>query len=305
MRGNLQIASLALFMVMASCKGSQDPDDDDVSLEKEAWLLRVESEVITEDDLELYLKERYDGLSDEATRKLALDELAQRARYVAAALDAGLASDAVVKAEISRIFKNRYREESLFPEVKKLLGDPIPVEELRRIYEDDKALYQSNEKRQVAVLWLSPGADPKRRALYEEKLREARSWLIENEELMSEPEKGFGVLSVDHSEHAASRFKGGVLGWVEKEEGIDKWDQTIGEIAFSLDAPGDVSEVLVRNEGIFLVRFMNQKTAVVRSFETVKGDLARVIKNRQREELEAKFKGDLIEKYPLEWRDSN
>jgi len=301
----MQIASLALFMVMASCKGSQNPDDDDVSLEKEAWLLRVGSEVITEGDLELYLKERYDGRSDKVTRKLALDELAQRARYVAAALDAGLASDAVVKAEISRIFKNRYREESLFPEVKKLLGDPVPVEELRRIYEDNKARYESNEKRQVAVLWLSPGADPKRRALYEKKLKGARSWLIENEELMSEPEKGFGVLSVDHSEHAASRFKSGILGWVEKEGGIDKWDQAISEIAFSLDAPGDVSEVLVRSEGIFLVRYMNQKTAVVRSFETVKGDLARALKNKQREELEAKFKGDLIEKYPLEWSDGN
>lgn len=301
----MQIASLALFMVMASCKGSQNPDDDDVSLEKEAWLLRVESEVITEDDLELYLKERHQGQANERTRELALDELAQRARYVAAALDAGLSSDAVVKAEISRIFKNRYREESLFPEVKKLLEDPVPVEELRSIYEDNKSRYQSNEKRQVAVLWLSPGADPKRRALYEKKLRAARSWLTENAELMSEPEKGFGVLSVDHSEHAASRFKGGVLGWVEKEGGMDKWDQAIGEIAFSLKAPGDVSEVLVRNEGIFLVRYMNQKTAVVRSFETVKEVLARAFKNRQREELEARFKDELIEKYPLEWRDGN
>lgn len=305
MRSDVNMASLAALLLLASCKGSQEEVSGNVSTSDHAWLLRVGSEVITAADLEHHLKERYEGRSDEATRKFALGELAKRAQYVQAAVDAGLVEDSVVRAEVARILQNRYREEMLFPKVKELVDTPIAEGQLRDLYDAQKARFQAKEKRQVAVLWLDPGQDPKRLASYQKKLEAARSWVNENEGLKNAPTQGFAVLSVDHSEHASSRFKGGVVGWMEEGGGMDKWSKAVAKILFELTSPGEVSEVVTRDEGVFLVRYMNLKPEVIRSYETVKGDLGRAFKNDLRESLEAKFEEELSSKYPVQKHDQN
>jgi hypothetical protein len=303
MRADVNIASLAVLLLMVSCKEGQQEASRSVPSASEAWLLRVGSEVITEADLEHHLKGKYDGRSDEATRNLALDELARRAQYVQAAADADLVSDAVVRAEVARILKSRFREEMLFSKVKSLVGKPVSEEQLRELYEAQKSRFQSNEKRQVAVLWLDPGSNPERLSDYQKKLEGARTWVRDHADLKKAPEKGFAVLSVDHSEHAASRFKGGVVGWMEEGGGMDKWSKAVAEIAFGLESPGALSEVVTRDEGLFLVRYMDLKPAVVRSFETVKGDLGQALKKKRRETLEAEFEEELSTNYPVERRD--
>jgi hypothetical protein len=110
------------------------------------------------------------------------------------------------------------------------------------------------------VLWLNPNGDPARGKQYEEKLTAAREWFFKSGELKDHPAEGFSVLSVDHSEHAASRYKGGVVGWLEREGGMDAWSKAVAEIAFSLKEPGEVSAVTARPEGVFLVRYMALKT---------------------------------------------
>lgn len=294
------MASLVALLLLASCKDSQEEVSGNVSTPDEAWLLRVGSEVVTEADLEYHLNERYEGRPDEATRKFALGELAKRAQYAQAAVDAGLADDAAVKAEVARILRNRFREEMLFPKVKELVDSRISEEHLLDLYEARKARFQSKEKRQVAVLWLDPGQDPKRLASYQKKMETARSWVNKNEDLKNAPTKGFGVLSVDHSEHASSRFKGGVFGWMEEDGGMDKWSKVVAKILFKLKSPGDVSEVVTRDEGVFLIRYMNLKPEVIRPYEAVKGELERAFKNDLRESLEAKFEEELSSKYSVQ-----
>ncbi|MCH1508489.1 MAG: hypothetical protein L7T84_04735, partial [Akkermansiaceae bacterium] len=129
MRRDVNMASLAALLLLTSCKESQDEVSGTVSTSDESWLLRVGSEVITEADLEHHLKEKYEGRSDDATRAQALDELAKQAQYVQAARDAGLADDAIVRAEVSRILKNRLREQKLFPQVKELSVGSVPEAE--------------------------------------------------------------------------------------------------------------------------------------------------------------------------------
>jgi hypothetical protein len=283
------VAALALVLVAASCNKSE-PIVTAPPAEDGEVLFRVGTIAIYQADLDYHLKEKHDGRSDDATRELALTELSERASFAQAALDADLDRDPLIRAEFARLLATRLRETELFPKLKAAAATPISEECLRKIYNSQSARFASPEKRQVAVLWLKPGPDPARVKRYTDKLTKAREWFFEESDLADQPEKGFSVLSVDHSEHAASRFKGGVLGWIEAKGGATEWNRAVAEMAFSIPELGDVSPVTTRPEGVFLVRWMAHKPALKRSFDSARAELEKLERNRLKEQLEAEFR---------------
>lgn len=298
----MSIAALAFWLVAVSCKpASEKSTPEVVPPEDTATLLRVGSVRITEADLNYHLREKHAGRTDAETRQKALEELGRRASFTQAALDAGLEADPMFRAEIARILTNRFKETVLSPKLKEAMTAEIPESRLREIYQADAARYQSNEKRQLAVLWLNPGANPERVAQYQEKLKQAREWFSNNDDLKAHPDQGFSVLGVDYSEHAASRFKGGVVGWMERAGGMDSFSKAVAEIGFTLKDVGEVSEVITRPEGVFLVRYMTAKPALLRPFESVAGELEQAERQRLRKAAEAEFETAIEKKYPVEW----
>jgi hypothetical protein len=265
-------------------------------------LLKVGSIIVEQADLDYQLKENHGGRNDAETRQTALKELASRAQFAQAALDADLARDPVVRAEIARVLVSHLKEKSLTPQLKAAAATPIPESRLRELYAAGESRFRSDEKRQVAVLWLNPNGDPQRAQQYTEKLTAARDWLAGNGDLKDHPAQGFAVLSVDHSEHAPSRFKGGVVGWLERAGGMDAWTKAVAEIAFSLKDPGEVSPVVSRPEGLFLVRYMAQKAAVLRPFEAVSGELEKAERHQLRNAAEKEFERAIQQQYPVQWQ---
>lgn len=71
----------------------------------------------------------------------------------------------------------------------------------------------------------------------------------------------------------------------------------MSEIVFSITGIGDVSPVTTRPEGIFLVRWMAQKPALQRSFDSVRAELERQERNRLKEQLEAEFRKEILAKF--------
>ncbi|MCX6875770.1 MAG: peptidylprolyl isomerase [Verrucomicrobia bacterium] len=264
-------------------------------------LMRVGSITVCQADLDLQLQEKHAGRSDDGARQQALDELAVTAQFTQAALDEGLDHDPVVRAEIARILSNRLREKALFAS-HQALSAAVPESRLRELYAAGESRFRANEKRQVAVLWLNPNGDPQRAKQYADKLAVARDWVCKTATLKADPAQGFAVLGVDYSEHQASRYKGGVVGWLERDGGMDPWSKAVAELAFSLEAPGDVSAVTVRPEGVFLVRYMAQQAAVVRPFEAVSDELARIERQRLLAAAETEFARTLEAKYPVQLR---
>jgi hypothetical protein len=289
---------LFAVLLLVSCR--EQAKESTKAVESDGVLLRVGSVEVTQSDLNYELGENHGGRSDSTTREQALDALAGRAQFSQAALDSGLDADPVVRAEQARLLSSRLRETVLFPQLKEAASGEIPDERLRELYDQQQARFQSVEKRQVAVLWLNPGADPERLARYEEKLRQAREWFVKDTSLASQPEQGFSILSVDYSEHAPSRYKGGVVGWMQRGGGPDAWSQAIAEIAFAIDAPGEISAVITRPEGVFLVRYMALEPAVQRSFESVRGQLEKSERQRRRNEAQREFEQTIQAKYPVE-----
>jgi hypothetical protein len=249
---------------------------------------------VTEADLQYYINDKYEGEHTEEFEKLAMDDLAGKARFVRAALDAGLDEDPVVRAEVARVLISRLRETQLFPKLKEAASTPVPEARLREIYESGGDRYTSAEKRQVAVLWLDPGQDLERAKTYAEKLEGASEWLLKNEIPV---EQGFGVLSIDHSEHAPSRYKGGVVGWFPQDGGSTSWEKAVVGIVYGMTDVGGVSGVIKNADGIFLVRHMGITPSKERSFEDVRAELEREERGRINAEIEAAFKNGIENRY--------
>src|SRR5690606_15419148 len=130
---------------------------------------------------------------------------------------------------------------------------------------------------------------------------QARAWLDSNPDVLNHPEQGFSVLSVDFSEHAATRYKNGVLGWLQPSGGMDAWSKAVAQIAFSLTKPGEVSAVTTTPEGIFLVRCMAITPAFERPFEEVASHLAAAERALNRQAAEENFENHLRQKYSLDF----
>ena len=295
-RGILRLVLLACFAVLTSCDRNQGRPPE----HEKGALFRVGSIVVDQADLDHELAEKHASKSDEAAKKKALDDLVARAQMTQAALEAKLDRNPSVRSEMARALAARLKEQTLFPRLKEMAA-PIPEPRLRELYRAGEARFRSNEKREIAVLWLNPNKDPERRKQYEEKLAAAREWFFKNGDLKDHPDQGFSVLSVDHSEHAGSRYKGGVVGWLERAGGMDAWSKAVAEIAFTLKEPGEVSAVTTRPEGVFLVRYMALKPAMLRPFESVAPELDRAERQRLRAAAEDEFNSTIKAQHPVEW----
>lgn len=293
---------LVLVAVVSACGPKQKEEAKPAAQSAGSGvLLSVGSVEIKQSDLDYQIKESHGGRADKETQKAALEELAGRARLVQAALDADLLNDPMVRSEFARVLASRLKEKELHPKLGNLAGLEIPEARLRELYTADESRFRSNEKRQAAVLWLNPNKDPERLKQYVAKLTTAREWLFQNGNIKDHPEQGFSTLGVDYSEHQASRYKSGIVGWLESGGGNDAWTKAVAEILFSLPGPGAVSEVVTRPEGVFLVRYMAAQPAVIRPFEAVSDELARAEKQRLRQASESEFNNAIEGKYPVRW----
>jgi peptidyl-prolyl cis-trans isomerase C len=296
----LRIALLVLFTFATACNRQSADHKSTPAGREEGALFRVGSIVVYEADLKHELEERHAAPNDKVARTKALDDLVTHAQFAEAALASNLDRDPAVRAQIARTLAARFKEQNLLPRLKEISA-PIPEARLRELYKAGEDRFRSNEKRQVAVLWLNPNGNPDRQKQYQEKLTAAREWLLNNKDLKDHPDQGFSVLSVDHSDHAASRYKGGVVGWLEREGAMDRWSKAVAEIVFSLKEPGEISAVITRSEGIFLVRYLALKPATLRPFEAVSGELEREERLRLKTTAETEFESGVKAKHPVQW----
>jgi hypothetical protein len=297
LRASAGLAGVWMLVAAGSLPSCNPGREKSVAGEDEV-LMRCGPVEVKIGDLERHLDEAHAGRRDEEAREKALAELGRRAQLVSMALDSRILEDVEVRAEMARLLANRVRELRLHPGLKSAEAD-VSEERLRALYEANKGQFEAAAKRRLAVLWLSPGPDPERQAAYRERLEEARRWVLEQGAGAPGAERGFGELAVDYSEHHPSRFGGGIVGWVEREGGMDPWMSAVAEIGFGLKKAGDVSEAIIRQEGVFLVRLVEEKPAVARTFESVRDDIKNREIRRLREEMEESFWREAEQNHPL------
>jgi hypothetical protein len=241
---------------------------------------------VTEATFRYWWEKDTPGKDTPATREALLDRLIQRQTLVQRARASGLDQDPIIIEAIESLLIARLKEKELQP---KVAAVEIGEEECRAFYEQNKdARYTLPERVRVAVLWFDTRGQELLAERYRPRLEQARAALLKDPE-SNPPAQGFGQLSISNTEHRPSRYKGGDVGWIATASGRDPWRNAILEVAAALSEPGELSPVVVRPEGVFLVRLIERQPARVRALAEVRAAIEQHLKVARRTELYQQF----------------
>ncbi len=148
----------------------------------------------------------------------------------------------------------------------------LSEEELRQRYESAKQRYLTPEARRASHILITPdsaGDDESAEAMAEA-LRER---IADGE--------SFEDLATEHSDDPVSAEQGGDLGWIEPEDMVDAFEESL----YELEEPGDVSQPVETQFGWHLIRLEEVRPPEGMSFEEARQEILDEHLQREREEL--------------------
>jgi hypothetical protein len=260
-------------------------------------LARVGGRVVTREDFRYWwrLADLPDTLEN---RERVLEQIMGRLLYVEAAYDDGLDEEPEVKLAIENILSARVRQVQLEPLLSGVGPDESQIQEYYQAHREEK--FRLPERIHAAVLWF----DTRGQAPLEERYRVRLEGLREGWEgdpaSLPAIQEGFGAAAIRNSEHRASIYRGGDVGWLQAGSGgvaLDAWRQRVFTIASGLLEPGDLSQVTVEPEGVFLVRLMGRQPERFRNLDEVKPEIHQRLAAQMREDRRGEFERELREKF--------
>ncbi|WP_376690083.1 SurA N-terminal domain-containing protein [Wenzhouxiangella sp. EGI_FJ10409] len=226
-----------------------------------------ESAVVTEAEID-----RMMGLQQQ-TRQLSLLQVdAQQFEDQVEVTEADIESyyedniDSFTTEERVRLAYVELRPEELIEEAS------LSEEELRQRYEAARQRYLTPEARQASHILITPdsaGDAESARALAEE-LRER---IADGE--------SFEELAMEYSDDPVSAEQGGDLGWIEPEDMVEPFEDSL----YELDEPGDLSQPVETQFGWHLIRLEEVRPPQGMSFEEARQEILDDHLQREREEL--------------------
>ena len=241
------------------------------SSEREAipsdWIARGGGEVVTQTQFEFEMRQRAGGRPGQfhtlEQKQALLDELMYRRALVARAREGGFDQLPEVRRSLEQILINQVLQRDLRPRQE---ASDIGDDEIAAFHAEYADEYTIPARRRVAMLFLALGENAG------EDYRAEVMARIENlrEQALALPAnvRDFGVLARDHSEHQASRFRGGVLGWIGDDDPARySHPRVVVETAQQLAEAGEISAPVFDERGVYLVRLVDNEPARVRSLE--------------------------------------
>lgn len=263
------------WLLCAGCGPHQEPGP--------AILARVGTQTVSIEDFTAAWNRRV-GLEDTpANRAAVLQVVITRKAMVEAALRAGFDRDPEVRHQYEASLIGHLREAELEPKLRSATVEPV---ELEQYYHNHSSSHTQHGSLHLAALVLE--ADPKpteRRAACRQALQTAREKAL----ALPQTEPGFGPLAIQNSQHSASRFAGGDLGWLVPGGKYDDFRRTVVEVGQKLVGKGAVSEVVEDERGVYLVKLIDRRDESATDFALVKDSLSRKLLREKRQALEEAF----------------
>lgn len=250
----------------------------------DGWIARVGDEFVTLQDWESEVRMRggmRPGLFAAAEQREALmDQLLYRRALVQQAERAGLQQRPEVRRSLDQILINQLLQTELRPRQESV---DVSEETVEQFYLEHADEYAVPARRRVAMIEFESGpmASEESRAA----VRATVESVLEQARQLPESTPGFGPLAREHSAHQASRFRGGVLGWVgEGDPSRYSHPEVVVEAANRMTEPGALSDVIEDEEGLYIVRLVDYEPERVRPLdELAAGIRQRLMRDRFRD----------------------
>lgn len=273
--------------------GVSAPDD---------WIARVGDDYI---DRETFIAEmrrrggnRPGQYHDIEQKRRLLEDLMYRAAMVESARDQGIDDQPEVARSLNQILVNQYVRKHLRPRQE---AAKISDEEIRELYEAESDNYAIPARRRVAMVHIEVPDNAPEAARTSARER-AEAALAAAREL-GDPVRDFGQVAREFSNDQASRYRGGVIGWIgEAAPNRYRHDPAVITTANDMDTPGAISGVLEGEDGFYLVRLVAYEPERKRSLEELSDGIRQRLMRKHYQQVEADFRAELLDRKQTEIR---
>lgn len=270
----------------------------------ERWVARIGNQYISADEFVEEMRrrggERPGRFQEPEQRRQLLDDLVLRQAMVEAAERDGLTRQPELRRSIERLISNHYLQGKL-----RQLGRDTQISDadVRAYYQDHVDNYSVPARKRVAMLkiGLDPSAGEPAWKAAMARMQEARDKVASLQAAVPH----FGTLAQEYSDDAASRYRGGVIGWIaEGRSDRYSYDPSVIEAVRSLDEPGSVSQVLRGRDGVYLVRLVESEPRQSRSYEQLASGIRQRLVQERMDATEQQFRQRLLRDVGVEVRES-
>lgn len=210
-------------------------------------------------------------------RQALLDQLLYQSALVERARAAGIHEKPEVRRSRDQILINQILQAELRP---RQADADIAPEDIQAFYEANAEEYAIPARRRVAMIFFELGPNASEQAREEAR---ARAEAVRAEAVsLADEMPDFGLLARENSDHQASRYRGGVLGWIgEGNPSRYSYPEIVVETANATTEQGGISPVLEGEDGLYLVRLVDYQPRATRSLEELRdGIRQRLLRDR-------------------------
>ena len=261
-----------------------------------AWLARVGDSYITEamfvDEMRRRGGRTPGQYQDMVQKRALLDDMVMKRALVVAAENEKLPDDPEVRRLLDQIVGNQYLQRTLRKAQEKLT---VTDAEVRAHYDAHAADYLVPARRRVAMVQILVPADATEEVWKnaseraEEALQKARK--------LGPSVPNFGVVAREYSQDQASRYRGGMIGWIS-ETNLDRYryDPVVLQSALALKQAGDFSDVLRGKDGVYIVRVVEIESQRERQFEQLATGIRQRLLQDKLQQAETAFREALLKR---------
>jgi peptidyl-prolyl cis-trans isomerase C len=233
-------------------------------------LARIGDEVITlkdfNDDINRLPAQARRRMARVKMKKRHLDKMVERKLLLQEAGKKGLteAPDIIDRVEN---YRERLITQKLLSSIKKEVA-PVTEEDIKQHFEENKAQFQTRKQIRARHILLKDEAEAKK------VLKEVKA-----------PGADFAALAEEYSQDRATKNRGGDLGYLSPGRMVRQFE----DVAFSLEKPGDISDIVKSPFGYHIIKLEDKKDAGPKSLAQVKGQIRRRLSAQRRNEAQEEF----------------
>ncbi|MFN8642677.1 MAG: peptidyl-prolyl cis-trans isomerase [Candidatus Binatia bacterium] len=218
------------------------------------------------------------------SRRAMLDDMVRVAVLAANGRARGYLDDYDVRRDIEHLLAGRYQQEEIEPPLAALGVTDDEVDAYYRAH-PERFTIPAAARGAIIFFGLRPNAPPEAEARVRERVAQ-----VQAEAAQQQGETLFGALAAQHSDDQASRYFGGDTGWIAAGQTDSRFEPAVIAAIFALDQPGQMAPLVETTSGLYLVRLVEKKPAVLRPLEEVAPAIrAMLLADKRRERSQALY----------------